>query len=668
MATNTLNVRMKQAVRTEAEWTSDNPVLLEGEVAYSSDKNNMYKVGDGTSRWNALPYNKIYTNQLVPIETHTYTDLIASENTEAKGNFYWATIMPDNYDETYVVRYRITAWIPNYATARTISEVTVFGVRNTFTSFSCFNSIISTSYRPIYQNLFYWANEAGINNGYGHAIGTRIASSWSPTNTSYKRNFTIELLEATNCTVTFLETPVLYENLSGKGSTNYNVLTNLDAANNGLRESGDDNSINEYAGGITAGANGIKAYALAMKIGEDIWESVITSASTTASTKIKNPNGFLITSPIIYCNGNYNSGVVSSNSATYFAAWAFDTRYSFNVSGSSWSANGRPLYLVGTITKDDEGCSRFYLKDTTWWATNLPTSADGYYYWYIGQMISGYQAALHAYHPIYYYDNGIKQYNITEVTEVNGHTVNADVPSGAKFTDTVTTATTTGSGNAVTAITASNGALTVTKGTTFLTSHQDISGKADKSATVSNVAWDSTNKKLTKTINGTTSDVVTAATLRSAINVADGAEVNQNAFSNIKVGSTTIASDSKTDTLELVAGSNVTLTPDATNDKVTIAATDTTYSSKAAASGGTDVSLVTTGEKYTWNNKLSSVPIASSSTLGGIKVGDGLSIAADGTLSSSGGGGTNIGITYNPTDETIYITTGGIANGDEVSY
>lgn len=31
--------------------------------------------------------------------------------------------------------------------------------------------------------------------------------------------------------------------------------------------------------------------------------------------------------------------------------------------------------------------------------------------------------------------------------------------------------------------------------------------------------------------------------------------------------------------------------------------TDTTYESKAAASGGTAVSLVTTGEKYTWNNK-----------------------------------------------------------------
>lgn len=57
--------------------------------------------------------------------------------------------------------------------------------------------------------------------------------------------------------------------------------------------------------------------------------------------------------------------------------------------------------------------------------------------------------------------------------------------------------------------------------------------------------------------------------------IATGAEVNQNAFSNVKVGSTTVAADSKTDTLELVAGDNVTLTPDATNDKVTIAATDT---------------------------------------------------------------------------------------------
>lgn len=59
--------------------------------------------------------------------------------------------------------------------------------------------------------------------------------------------------------------------------------------------------------------------------------------------------------------------------------------------------------------------------------------------------------------------------------------------------------------------------------------------------------------------------------------IAEGAEVNQNAFSNVVIGSVTVAADSKTDTLTLVAGDNVTLTPDATNDKITIASKDTVY-------------------------------------------------------------------------------------------
>lgn len=63
--------------------------------------------------------------------------------------------------------------------------------------------------------------------------------------------------------------------------------------------------------------------------------------------------------------------------------------------------------------------------------------------------------------------------------------------------------------------------------------------------------------------------------------VAGGGEVNQNAFSNVKVGSTTIAADTKTDTLELVAGTGITLTPDATTDKVTIKVTDSTYADKS---------------------------------------------------------------------------------------
>ena len=41
--------------------------------------------------------------------------------------------------------------------------------------------------------------------------------------------------------------------------------------------------------------------------------------------------------------------------------------------------------------------------------------------------------------------------------------------------------------------------------------------KADKTATVSTVTYDSNNKKITKTINGSTTDVVTVSTKKSAL-------------------------------------------------------------------------------------------------------------------------------------------------------
>ena len=57
------------------------------------------------------------------------------------------------------------------------------------------------------------------------------------------------------------------------------------------------------------------------------------------------------------------------------------------------------------------------------------------------------------------------------------------------------------------------------------------------------------------------------------------AEKNQNAFSNITVGSTTVAADSATDTVTFV-GNNVTITPDATNDKITFEVADGSTSTK----------------------------------------------------------------------------------------
>lgn len=60
----------------------------------------------------------------------------------------------------------------------------------------------------------------------------------------------------------------------------------------------------------------------------------------------------------------------------------------------------------------------------------------------------------------------------------------------------------------------------------------------------------------------------------------------KNVFGKVKVGTSTIEADTTQDTLELAAGSNVTLTPDTTNDKVTISATDTTYSNATTSADG----------------------------------------------------------------------------------
>lgn len=86
----------------------------------------------------------------------------------------------------------------------------------------------------------------------------------------------------------------------------------------------------------------------------------------------------------------------------------------------------------------------------------------------------------------------------------------------------------------------------------------------------------------------------------------------------VQVNGTQILGNDTT-ALNLKAGSNVSITN--SSGTVTIAATDTTYSSKAAASGGTDVSLVTTGEKAIWNAKTSNVGTITGITMNGASKG-----------------------------------------------
>ena len=54
MADNTINVRIKQKIDTESNWSKNNPVLLKGEKGLI-EGTGKYKIGNGTSKWSDLP-------------------------------------------------------------------------------------------------------------------------------------------------------------------------------------------------------------------------------------------------------------------------------------------------------------------------------------------------------------------------------------------------------------------------------------------------------------------------------------------------------------------------------------------------------------------------------------------------------------------------------------
>ena len=66
--------------------------------------------------------------------------------------------------------------------------------------------------------------------------------------------------------------------------------------------------------------------------------------------------------------------------------------------------------------------------------------------------------------------------------------------------------------------------------------------------------------------------------------IETGAEVNQNAFSSITVGSDTVAAAAKTDSFSLVAGTNVQMS--VSGSAITVSATDTTYDEATQSAAG----------------------------------------------------------------------------------
>ncbi len=345
-------------------------------------------------------------------------------------------------------------------------------------------------------------------------------------------------------------------------------------------------------GRFRIGSTGCNPYSLVCLDKNGTFSMLISSGSGTGTSKTINTNGKFKLDPVIlwYSANNTTAAntIVTSTYATFSAYQAVDTRYSHNHT-TTFTTNA-PLYIECTI--DDDG----FWSPTTKCITQV--LENGKYYIYLGMTYSTeYQLTLMTSHPLYYYDGT----NLTQVPRLAkaDRTKLDGIASGAtKVESSTTNGNIKINGTETTVYTHPTNGANVSKGDTSNQTPEFGGTFKALSATVNslghttsladhtikipdNVAEPHTNVTLGK--NG----LMSATDKAKLDDIASGAEVNQDAFSNIKVGSTTISASSKTDTLELAeaATPTITLTPDSTNKKVTF---DLSSSTKSEISGKQD--------------------------------------------------------------------------------
>lgn len=142
----------------------------------------------------------------------------------------------------------------------------------------------------------------------------------------------------------------------------------------------------------------------------------------------------------------------------------------------------------------------------------------------------------------------------------SGFTIAKSVPADAQFTDTTYAPATD----------QADGLMTAAEHTK-LNGVEEGADKTDSANVKAAGAFMFEENTADDIADGSTKVVMTKDERDKLGAIASGAEVNQNAIANIKVGETTISAGAKQDTLEIAAGTGVTVTPDSQTKKITIA-------------------------------------------------------------------------------------------------
>ncbi len=133
--TKTVNVIHKQRTNTAANWSASNPILLAGQIGVVSGTSpTRFKVGDGTTAWNSLPYSDedwalmagtAATLASLPIDKRAMVVTISA----AQATFTYAATPPNNFQQTILLKNStgtaITQAIPNSGSWKALDGASV---------------------------------------------------------------------------------------------------------------------------------------------------------------------------------------------------------------------------------------------------------------------------------------------------------------------------------------------------------------------------------------------------------------------------------------------------------------------------------------------------------------------------------------------------------------
>lgn len=358
MATSTFNTRVKHKRDTSANWTTNDPVILNGEIILVDTASGelRFKVGDGTKTYTQLPFTDEPLRTLIA-DTEAEIPTTYAASASAAGPATRTVAIPFGQVDSTSTSTVFTATVDGITSL--YDGVCVYLKNGVVTSASGFTlNVNNLGAKPVYQ--------------------TQAAAS--AVTTAFNINYT-ELFVYNSTRVSGGCWDMFYGYNSDTNTTAYQVRHNQV---------------------ITTMHSALTRYKICFTRMDGTLLPSTAVSNSTGTSKALTTETFDPFGAIYYYNTTTAVEANASPSASYM--WvqypSVDLRYAFNA-GSTLTAKS-PVYVKCSPQAD----GAFKLASDNCIVQSLPQTADEYTYIYLGRAYSTYQIVLEAHHPVYYYSDG----------------------------------------------------------------------------------------------------------------------------------------------------------------------------------------------------------------------------------------------------------------------